>query len=342
MKTRIFRPVLPLLALPLLTASALGQTTGISHPDSNDETTTVVQTTVQPVAQTASDHYIKPSHYVGDPAPATVQIQTTVTTPESYPATATSYPATAPPPPYQPVQPSSESAPALIERHSAVAPTPSAAVSCVPVETASVRPEPRYVGPDDGVVTSAPDRPHELNAGTVLRARLDQELSTDETRVGARFSAQLLAPAGHSGEVMLPAGSIIFGRVTKIHGGKRITGSAAIRIQPETVNLPDGTSYRLAATVSGLDGYTDSHVTDEGTILAKNHAAIDAAALGLTTTGGAVAGAMIGGGVGAAVGAGIGAGVGTYMWLNRDHQEMLPTGTTILFSLDEPLLVTPR
>ena len=343
MKTSIFRPVLPFLALPLLTASALGQTTGVSHPDSNDETTTVVQTTVQPTAQTTSqatsDHYVKPSANSAATAPAKVQVQTTVTAPDSYPATETSYPATAPAPAIQ--QETAAPAPALIERRPLPAST-SAAVSCAPVQTASVRPESRYSGPDDDVVTAAPDRPHELNAGTILRARLDQELNTEETRVGARFSAQLLAPAGRSGEVMLPAGSIIFGRVTKIHGGKRITGSAAIRLQPETVNLPDGTSYRLAATVSGLDGYTDSHINDEGTILAKNHPAVDAAALGLTTTGGAVAGAMIGGGVGAAVGAGIGAGVGTYMWLNRDHQEMLPSGTTILFSLDDPLTVTPR
>ena len=53
-------------------------------------------------------------------------------------------------------------------------------------------------------------------------------------------------------------------------------------------------------------------------------------------------GAVIGAGVGAAVGAGIGAGLGTYLWLNRDHQELLPSGTTVLFSLDEPLMVTPR
>ena len=341
MKTCIFRPVLPFVALPLLTASALGQTTGVSHPDSNDETTTIAQPAVQMQAQPSADHYVKPSRTASDAA-SSVQIETTVTTPDSYPATATSYPATAPAPVTvtQQVGAVATPAPALIERRPL--PTPSTAVSCAPVQSAGLRPASREPGNDDGVVMSVPERPHELHAGTILRARLDQQLSTEETRVGARFSAQLLAPAGHSGEVMLPAGSIIFGRVTKIHSGKRITGSAAIRIQPETVNLPDGTSYRLAATVSGLDGYTDSHVNDEGTILAKNHAAIDAAALGLTTTGGAVAGAMIGAGVGAAVGAGIGAGVGTYMWLNRDHQEMLPAGTTVLFSLDEPLTVTPR
>ena len=339
MKTRILRPVLPFLALPILTASALGQTTGVSHPDTDNETTT---TTV-----TQTDHYLKPTHGAasGDAKTAVqVQTQTTVTAPESYPATATSFPATGPAPIASvDSAPSAQPAPALIERRPLTAPTSSSAAgSCRPVETASVQSERREIGDDDGIVLTVSEHPHELRAGTILRARLDQTISTDNTPAGTRFSAQLLSSAGHSGEILLPAGSTILGRVTKVHGGKRISGAATIRLQPETVNLPDGTSYHLVATVSGLEGYSDSKVNGEGTIVAKTHPEIDAAALGLTTGGAAVTGAVIGGGVGAAVGAGIGAGVGTYMWLNRDHQETLPSGIGLLFNLDEPLLVNPR
>ncbi len=335
MKTRILRPVLPFLALPLLTASALGQTTGVAHPATDDETAVVTQS--------QTDHYVKPSH--ASAARSTtpvveVQTQTTVTEPRSYPATDASYPATGPVP-VAAAPPAVQPAPALIERR----PLPYAAANAAPascVQTAGVRSEHRELGEDEGIVLTVPDYPHELRTGTILKVRLDQTISTEETHVGARFSAQLLAPAGHSGEVMLPAGSTVLGRVTKVHGGKRITGAATLRLQPETVNLPDGTSYRLAATVSGLEGYTDSKVTGEGTIVAKTHPEIDAAALGLTTGAAAVTGAVVGGGVGAAVGAGIGAGVGTYLWLNRDHQETLPSGTGLLISLDEPLTVNPR
>ncbi len=342
MKTRFLRPALPLLALPLLTASALSQTTGVSHPDSDNETT--------PITQAATEHYVKPSHSVAAAAaaPATVEVQTqtTVTEPGSYPATATSFAATGPAPiataTATTVQ-TTETAPALIERR----PLPpvsitGATASGGPVESAHLEEDHRLLDNDDGVVLSMPDRRHELRIGTILKARLDQTLSTEETLAGARFSMQLLAPVSSAGEVLLPSGSTVLGRVTKVHGGKRISGPATIRLQPESVNLPDGTSYRLAATVSGLEGYTDSKVTGEGTIVAKTHPEIDAAALGLTTGAAAVTGAVIGGGVGAVVGAGIGAGVGTYMWLNREHQERLPAGIAILFSLDEPLQVSPR
>ena len=195
---------------------------------------------------------------------------------------------------------------------------------------------------DNGIVMSVPEVPHQINAGTVLHVRLDQEISTETTPIGTHFTAQLIKEVSRSGEVLLPAGTIIQGRLTKAHGGKRITAAASLRLQPEAIAFPDGTSYPLHATVSGLENYSDSHVNDEGTIIAKTHPEIDAAALGLTTTAATVTGAVVGGGVGAAVGAGIGAGVGTYLWLNRDHQEMLPAGITLLLSLDEPLRLNPR
>jgi outer membrane lipoprotein SlyB len=54
-----------------------------------------------------------------------------------------------------------------------------------------------------------------------------------------------------------------------------------------------------------------------------------------------VSGAAVGGGVGAVVGATIGAGVGTIWWLRHDRQETLPQGTSIVFSLNNSLQLTP-
>ena len=319
------QPMLPFLALPLLAVSALGQTTGVSNPDqANDISSAPAQT----------DHYVKPSHTAAaSPADSPAAAQ-------SYPATApeVSYPATGP-------APTADAAPqptaALIVRQPE--PTPAAPANYAPVQTASVQLQPRTpVDDDSGVVMAVPVGPHELGAGTVLKTHLRETFSTETTPVGARFSADLLADAGHSGEVLLPAGSIIHGRVAAVHGGKRISGPASIRLQPETVTLPDGTLYSLRATVSGLDGMEDARVSDEGAIQAKGHPKQDAAALGLTTATAAVTGAVIGGGVGAIVGASIGAGVGTVVWLRQDHQETLPEGTALYFSLDEPLQLNPR
>ena len=338
MKIRILQPVLPFLALPLLSVAALGQTTGVAHPDEFDDTT------AQAPRQTL--HYAKPSHDA-DSSTAVIQAAPASSAPatvQSYPATApvseTSYPATGSAPAV-----AAEPTPALIIRQ----PDPSSVVitaapaTYTPVQSASLPVAHQAAIEDDsGIVMSVPLRPHELGSGTVLKTRLNQNFSTENTTVGAAFSAELLADAGHSGEVLLPAGSVIRGHITAVHGGKRIGGPASLRLQPTSVTLPDGSTYPLHATVSGLDGYADGKVTDEGAIQPKGHPKETAAALGLTTTAAAVTGAVVGGGVGAVVGAGIGAGIGTVVWLKQDQQETLPAGTGIYLSLDEPLQLAPR
>jgi len=63
--------------------------------------------------------------------------------------------------------------------------------------------------------------------------------------------------------------------------------------------------------------------------------------MGLTAGGGAAAGAMIGGPAGALIGAGVGAGVSTVIWLKQDRQAVLPKDLGLIFSLTEPMSVTP-
>ncbi len=78
----------------------------------------------------------------------------------------------------------------------------------------------------------------------MLYAELQTPLSTSETRVGDTFLAALTRPVTQHGEVLLPIGSQIRGRISEVHGGRRITGRASIRLQPESVTLPDGSTHR--------------------------------------------------------------------------------------------------
>ncbi len=325
MKLKYLQPVLPFVALPLFTVSALAQTTGVSHPEQDDSTA---------VTPAQSSHYVMPSHQSAQ-APTTPQ--------QSYPATApapaASYPATGPAP-TQDATPT----PALIVRQplSSAAPAGHPADSYAPAETARYEPEPAGASREDDGVVQIRLVPHQLNEGVVLKTRLDQPLSTETSVRGTEFTAQLLADAGHSGEVLLPAGSVIHGRVTQVHGGKRINGTASIRLQAESVTLPDGSSYPLRATVSGITSDEDQHVNAEGAIQPNTHPKKTAIAIGSVTGAGTIMGAALGAGVGAGVGALVGAGAGTIFWLKQDSQTTLPQGTTIFFSLDEPLQLTAK
>lgn len=194
--------------------------------------------------------------------------------------------------------------------------------------------------PDADIITSVPEVPGQLNAGTFLRAQLQNPLSTKDTHVGDTFLARLVQPVTQNGVVLLPVGAQIRGRIAEVHGGRRFTGRASIRLQPDFITFPDGTSRRLHAELVDLDNFSDAHVNSEGTIIGTEHPKATMAAVGLTTASATVAGAMIGGGVGAGVGAAVGVGAGAIWFLKRDVQQELPVGTGLIFSLDEPLAVT--
>jgi hypothetical protein len=49
----------------------------------------------------------------------------------------------------------------------------------------------------------------------------------------------------------------------------------------------------------------------------------------------------MGGVPGAVIGAGVGAGVSTVLWLKQDRQAQLPKDLGLVFSLTEPMSITP-
>jgi hypothetical protein len=193
---------------------------------------------------------------------------------------------------------------------------------------------------DAMIVTSVPEREGELREGTLLKTQIRENLSTKTTLEGTRFTAQLTEAVERNGRVILPVGAILEGQVTEVHGGRRITGAAALHLETRDITLPDGTHYVVHAQLIDT-GKSEFRVTGEGTLKRKDHPKETLAVMGGVTGAGAVAGGMIGGGVGALVGAGIGAGVSTVIWLKQDRQATLPKDVALVFSLTTPMVLTP-
>jgi hypothetical protein len=193
---------------------------------------------------------------------------------------------------------------------------------------------------DAMIVTDVPEREGELREGTLLKTQIMEDLSTKTTLEGTKFTAQLTESIERNGRVILPVGSILEGRVTQVHGGRRISGAAAIHLETRDITLPDGTHYVVHAQLIDT-GKSEFKVTDEGTLKRKDHPKETLAVMGGVTGAGAVTGAVVGGGVGALVGAGIGAGVSTVIWLKQDRQATLPKDVGLVFSLTAPMVLTP-
>ncbi len=201
--------------------------------------------------------------------------------------------------------------------------------------------QPNEAALDAGIVTEVPERDGELRAGTILKTRMKNSLSTTSTVVGTAFTADLIEPVTRSGKVILPVGSVVEGMVTEVHSGRRISGAASLHLVPRSVTLPDGTHYILHAQLIDTSQTNSSKVDSEGTLVRRDHPKETLAAMSLAAGGGAAAGALVGGGVGAVVGAGVGAGVGTVIWLKQDRQESVAKDSTLVFSLTVPMILKP-
>ena len=195
--------------------------------------------------------------------------------------------------------------------------------------------------PDTGIVTLVPSRPGEVPDGTLVKVKLMEELSTLTTKPGTSFSAEVSEPVLRDGQVVVPVGALLEGRVTFVREGKRVGAAAAIHLEASTVTLPDGSRYMLRARVIDTNSWDDTKVDGEGTILRKDHPKAMDAMTSLSTVGGMAAGAAMGGVPGAVIGAGLGAGVSTAVWMRQDRQADLPVDLGVVFCLTEPMRVTP-
>jgi hypothetical protein len=195
--------------------------------------------------------------------------------------------------------------------------------------------------PDAGMVTHVPSLPGQIPDGTLMKAKLRETLSTETTKPGSSFSAEVSEAVMRDGRVVVPVGALLQGRVTWTQAGKRISGGAAIHLEISTVVMPDGTEYAVHARVIDTNSWENTKVDSEGTIRRKDSGKKTLAVMGLAAGGGAAAGAMIGGPPGALIGAGVGAGVSTVIWLKQDKQAELPKDLGLVFSLTAPMAVSP-
>ena len=334
---------LPVLALFVVSASALAAQdasqpnaqqnpyAGVSHPPADDTITT--SAIPEPAEQEPNP---TPKPQAGKPLNAQPA--------EAQPA----------PVPAQPVY--NESA-------AANAPAPSAQYAPQPASTDSFAPEPtdgtdggivgvgpaytppppalnqRYANdPDGDIVHPHALRPGELQAGTSIRVHLLGRLSTADTEKGEPFRTRVANDVLQGGQVLIPAGAEIDGRVVEVSTG-HAGGHGAMRLEPEAMILPNGERFRLHADVTGTPD-ARTHVVGEGTIVPGSRAKRDGIEYGGGVGAGVVTGAIVAGPIGALTGGLIGAGAITVHLLVSHPQATLEPGTTLVFMLTDPLYLS--
>lgn len=189
--------------------------------------------------------------------------------------------------------------------------------------------------PDGDIVHPYPSTPGTLQPGTMIRVHLLTELSTAGSQRGDEFRARVASDVLQDGQVLIPEGSEIDGRVVEVSSGSP-GGHGTMRLRPDWVVLPNGSKYRLDAQVVDTPG-SDTHVSSEGVIAAGSRYKKDGIEYGGGVGAGVITGAVLGGPVGALAGGLIGGGAITVHLLMDHPQATLEPGTVLIFSLNSHL-----
>lgn len=287
------------------------------------------QAQAQAAPANSSDQTAKPSPYQGVSKPPASDI---ITTSEEPAAQAPAAPAKVAP------AVTSSSSPTPVA--TTVSPSSKLDADAENAPAAHVAAAPTSADPDAGIVTNVPAPANALPEGTVFRVRMLQNVMASETTPGTPFKAKLSQDLVHNGRIVVPMGSELRGKIVHTSSGRRITGTSVIHLRPDEFVLPDGTRYHLHAMVIDTQG-SDTKATGEGNIAQKSHGKRAIAEVAAGGGGGAIIGAAAAGPTGAAVGSVVGAGaMGAHLLLANQSVD-LPEGSTVVFSLTDPMFLTP-
>ena len=146
-----------------------------------------------------------------------------------------------------------------------------------------------------------------VNAGTVLRVRLDRAISSKTAHSGMSFTSTTVDPIySGSGVQLIPAGSIVHGKVTHVTRAAKNGEPGMIDVDFVSISMPNKRSVVINGTLAALDG-SGSKSDNEGTVAANKTSKRHLKFIGGGAAGGAVIGGIAGGGAGALIGAGVGA-----------------------------------
>lgn len=209
------------------------------------------------------------------------------------------------------------------------------------VATSSPHLASRPQNPDADIVSVIPSGPNQLPEGTNIRVSLLDSLSSSSTEPGSAFRGRVENDVYKDGRVVIPSGSELRGKVTNVSQGHHIGPSATLRLRPDAVILPDGTAYHLYAEVVGTQA-RGARTDAEGGIQPSSQVKKNAIEYGAGAGTGAIVGARVAGPTGALVGSLVGAGVvTTHLLVQHPSAVEVPKGSTVTFSLTEPMDLLP-
>lgn len=164
-------------------------------------------------------------------------------------------------------------------------------------------------------------------ANTLLRVRMNQEISSANARVGDRFTTTVVDPVYARGIEVIPAGSTVTGRVTQVTPAARKNKAGIIAVSFISVQLPSGMTRVINGSLTDVTTST-ARSDNEGGVTGRSVQKRNAVFIGGGAATGALIGAIAGGGKGAGIGAIVGGGLGAAgAYFSKGHEAVVKRDT---------------
>ena len=160
--------------------------------------------------------------------------------------------------------------------------------------------------------------------GTDLKVRINDTLSSKESRVGDRFTATVIDPSRFD-EARL------YGHVSSIQKSGKVKGRTSMNLAFDSVELRDGRKGVLRGYVTRVYGDDSGKADEEGGIESGSRTKQTVKSAGIGATVGAIVGGIAGGGKGAAIGLIVGGAGGAGSLAVQGSKELkIDSGTEML------------
>ena len=174
-------------------------------------------------------------------------------------------------------------------------------------------------------VPSADETVVTIPAGTRISVRTIDAIDSTKNRAGDRFEASLEEALWVDGNVVIPKGADVYGRLEESKATGTFTGRSELKLELTGI-VVHGQTVPLVTGEYELSGKSKGESTAKRTV---GGAAI-----------GGIIGALAGGGKGAAIGVGTGAGVGAGSEIiTKGDQVKIPSETLLDFTLQQSVAI---
>jgi hypothetical protein len=160
--------------------------------------------------------------------------------------------------------------------------------------------------------------------GTNLKVRINDTLSTKDSRVGDRFTATVVDPSRFDE-------ATVTGHVSSIQKSGKVKGRTSMNLAFDSVELRDGRRGVLHGYVTRVYGEGSGKADEEGGVESGSRTKQTVKRAGIGATVGAIVGGIAGGGKGAAIGLIIGGAGGAGSLAVQGSKELkIESGTEML------------